>query len=537
MIQWIKQNWECLWALVLKRPYISLAISGAMAVLGFAPIFFWPAYGLAIFVLFALLDEAKSLDNRFWHLFCRGWVFGFFHFLFGMFWVGAAFLVDAEQFAWLMPFAVTLLPAGLAIFYGLAAVLYGISGNKAFRVFWFAFCVGLFEFLRGNILTGLPWNLPAYIWKAGGAISQSGAIIGPYGVSVMTIFLFSSFAVIREKFGKAICLAALAVFATAWFYGVMRLNVPSQPVASGGIRIAVGNAGFSQKQLFTPGNENLVAREYLKLLNSREAKAADVVVWPEGTFPVLALEDGNLLYEINQSLGQRTLIFGAPRREFGTLGESYYNSIAWLKAGNGMPQTLAIYDKYHLVPFGEYLPFGAMFRALGISSLVSIGEVFTKGPSPKTIEIAGLPAIDPRVCYEIIFPNFRQKQQAPADWIVNVSVDAWYGDLLGPDQHYNQARWRSIETGLPLVRSASGGWSAIVNGKGQALIEIRSGGEMVSAILPLKIPNTPYSIYGEIIYGGIMFVFACMGIAFGRTSVLCLLTLEKISRLLSGKGQ
>lgn len=535
MLQWAIKLFEGLRTPIKNRPYATLAFSGALAVLGFAPIFFWPAYAAAIALLFTSLEDAKQHGNKYWALFCRGWVFGFFQFLFGMFWVGAAFLVDAEQFAWLMPFAVTLLPAGLAVFWGLAAVLHGVSGKSAFRVFWFAFCFGLFEYLRGHILTGLPWNLPAYIWKAGDAISQSGALIGPYGVSVVTIFIFAAFAVIKEKNGKAICVGAISIFATAGFFGLLRLNVQSQ--SSGDIVVAVGNAGFSQKELFTDGNQNLVANEYLKLLNSQEAKSADVVVWPEGTFPVLTLEDESLLRAINQSLNDRTLIFGAPRREFGSLGESYFNSIAWLRAGNDLPQLLAIYDKYHLVPFGEYLPFGKIFRALGISSLVSTGSDFTKGPAPRTIIIAGLPAVDPRVCYEVIFPNFTLKDQEPADWIVNVSVDAWYGDLLGPDQHYNQARWRAIETGLPLVRAASGGWSAIVNANGKAVVEIRTGGNMVTAPLPAKIKNTTYSTYGEIIYGGIMVLFACMGIVFGRNGVLCLLTIQKFTRLLSGKGR
>jgi len=532
----LDQKYEVWRAQMLAHPYFALAIAGSFAVLGLAPFFIWPAYGFSIVILIAILDQAKEQKNKFWRLFCRGWIFGFFYFLFGMFWVGAAFLVDAEQFAWLMPIAVTLLPAGLAIFYGLASALYGISDKSPNRVYWFAFCFGVFEYLRSTIFTGLPWNLPAYIWKAGEAISQAGAIIGPFSVSTFTIYIFASLATIKQKNGRATIAFAALIFGAAWLFGVWRLNVPSDSVAAPSPIVAVGNAGFSQKELFASGNENLVAEAYLSLLNSQVAKEANIVVWPEGTFPFLALEDEKLMRDINRSIGDSTLIFGAPRRELGNIGESYFNSIVWLRKGEGLPEELAVYDKFHLVPFGEYLPLGGLFRFLGVSSLVSTGSDFTKGVAPKTIMLPGLPPADARVCYEVIFPNFVPRQEPRADWIVNVSVDAWYGDWLGPDQHYNQARWRAIETGLPLVRAASGGWSAIVNAKGQPVSEIRSGGQMVKAALPPKIENTPYNIHGEIIYGGILVFFAFMGLVIGRTSVLCLLTSTGIKGLLSGKG-
>lgn len=489
-----------------KIKYIILFVLGLLAVFALAPFHIWPLYATAIWGFMIALDDArknaKPLKSAFW----RAFIFGFAHFALGMFWVGQAFLVDAEKFAWLIPFAMSALPAFIGIYYGIAGLLYAkFAPKNANRVFWFAFCFGAIEYLRSILFTGLPWNLSAYIWKAGGIISQSGALIGPFGVGLLTILVFASLNIIREGKSKLIIILDVVIIAFSIGFGAWRLNNATQ--FDNANKIAVGQAGFSQKDLWDSENRENVINNYIGQLNTKTAKDANIIVWPEGAFPFDLFTDAEALSKINPLIKDKVLIVGAPHADF-VDPNKYFNSIAFLTGSNDIyPSLLSTYDKFHLVPFGEYLPLRPFFNTLGISSLVAYGTDFSKGESPKVLKIGNLPNIDPRICYEIIFPHFNNGQIRP-DMIVNVSVDAWYGDYLGPDQHYNQARWRAIEEGLPLIRAASGGWSGIIDAFGRPISQFRKGNDIISANLPSKLTQTPYSRYSDAIFLLLMVVFA-----------------------------
>lgn len=509
-------------ALDKRYIYAFLFASGLLNVFSFAPFFIWPIYAISIIIFILSLDAAKNQKNYLRALFWRGWVFGFGLFLISISWIGSAFLVDAEKFLWLMPFALTALPACNAVLFGIAGVLYGLLKNKnAFGAFWFAACLGFTEFLRGHIFTGFPWNFPAYIFKAGGIISQSSFIIGIYSVSLFIVFIFASFAKIGEKHFKKVFTIAICSLAIAQIYGALRLNnAKNEKPSINAPIIATGQGGFTQKQLFNQDNILYVANTYLSMLDSDAVKKANIIVWPEGTFPFLALEEPELIKEINRRLNGKTLIFGAVRREIKNGDESYFNSIVFLK---GSPQGAILenlYNKYHLVPFGEYLPFKNFLNSIGISSLVSYGTDFHKGIGPSSIKIIGAPATEPRLCYEAVFPNIAPKTQS--DWIVSVSVDAWFGDMLGPDQHYNQAKWIAIEAGKPLIRSASGGWSGIVNSYGQTIVEMKSSMGMVSAQLPPKAKNPVKPILKSVLFTFFLLSYSLLVFLFGNKSNMCL---------------
>lgn len=497
--------------------YLFLLLGGIGAVFGFAPFFLAPLYLIGILILFISLDKTTKL----WAAFVRGWFFAFIMLAFSMFWLGAAFLVDAAKFFWLMPFAVTALPAGLGIFWGLAAVLYvKFRPKSAFKAFYFAACFGLAEYLRGTILTGLPWNLPAYIFNAGGLISQNAAWFGPYGISLIVLFVGAAIGCFGMNRGKIILGLAIFFSIFGFGYGFFHLNFSNLSPREKSPIIATGQGGFSQKELYEFGNEGKVVSTYLDLLKSKEGQHADVIVWPEGTFPFLVLEEPELLFEFNKYIQNKTLVIGAPRRNIINGEERYLNSMAFIGGTPQGPRLLGLYDKGHLVPFGEYLPFKSVFNALGISSLVSYGTDFMAGSGPQALKIPNLPSIDPRICYEIIFPNYTNKTTINTDWIVNTSVDAWYGDLLGPDQHYNQARFRAIEQGKPLIRAASGGWSAIVDSFGRPVKEFRKGATLVESPLPLKLESTIYSCQKDIIFIVFLFSFYLTGILFDKKNVM-----------------
>ncbi len=492
---------------------------GALAVLGQAPFHFWPAFMVSICGLVLLLDGAHHNKQRLRSAFWRGWSWGFGYFLAGMFWVGNAFLVDAEKFAIVMPFAVTALPAAMGVYWGLAAgVAMFFWGSGAARLLTFAACFGVSEYARSHMFTGLPWNLPAYIWKPGEAISQIAGLIGPYGFSLLTLWALATPVVLLAKADRRkppltlVAAGILALSSLAYGFFQLRAAGPISPMAGTGPIIAAGQAGFSQKEVWDPANGSRIVETYLGLLNTPDAQKADIVVWPEGAFPFLLLEEPFVLNQIQARLGSRTLATGSIRRDLLAGQAVYTNSLLVFDVEQGGLTTRSVYDKHHLVPFGEYLPLRPFFKALGIASLVSYDGEMSPGPEPTTLSLPKAPLADPRICYEIVFPSFNKQATGKAAWILNVSIDAWYGDLLGPDQHYAQARYRAIETGLPLVRSASGGWSAIVDRFGRPVAEHRAGAGYATARLPATIGPTVYARFGEVAFGLLIIGFGLMAV-------------------------
>lgn len=491
---------------------LAAGLLGALAVLGFAPFFLWPVFAVSVLLLAALLDSSarrsraegwrlgRALRSVAW----RGWCFGAGNTLAGMTWVASAFLVDAEQFAALIPLALAALSGGLGLFWALGAMLYRLCWSPTgWRVLAFAGAYGAAELARGHWFTGLPWNLPAYVFEAGGVVSQSGSLLGAYGVSTLAILVFAAPLAWGARGGRFVIALAVALTGAALAYGAWRLQeagAPGARTAADAPVIAAGQAGFSQVEVWDPGNRTRIVASHLALLERPEAASADIVVWPESAMPVILLQEPDVLDAINARLGDRTLVTGTLRIDDagfvdGGPKRQVYNSVISIVRENGALSLGGLHDKHHLVPFGEYVPFQQLLSLVGLQSLASVVGGITPGPEPGIMTVPGAPAADPRVCYEIIFPDFNRPAAQSAGWILNVSVDAWYGDGLGPDQHYALARWRAIETGLPLVRAASGGWSGVIDPWGRALAEHRHGaGYAVS-----KLPDRTSTIFSSVL--------------------------------------
>lgn len=477
------------------RAGLFAALAGGLGVFGHAPFHIWPAMMVAVWVLVLVLDGAVRRDNHLAAGFWRGWAFGFGHFLGGMFWVGNAFLVDADKFAALMPFAVSALPAGLALFWGAAgAVVARFYRPDAGQAGLLAVAFGVAEWARGHLLTGLPWNLPAYVWRADGWIAQAASLIGPYGISLVTLWMFASALMVSRPAGRQMAAFAAVAALGLCAHGAWRLGQSTQ-LATGPV-VAAGQGGFTQAEVWDPANTRRIVDTYLGLLDTPQVRAADIVIWPEGAFPFLLAEADEVVDALAARLGDRTLVVGAVRRELTPDGERLHNSMLVMDTSGGGPTWRALYDKHHLVPFGEYLPFRPVFALLGLDSMVSYGGDMTPGPGPSLLAVGLAPLADARICYEIVFPGFNDANRARAGWILNVSIDAWYGDLLGPDQHFAKARWRAVESGLPVVRAASGGWSAVIDPYGRVIAAHRSGAGYASARLPAALSPTLYSRYG-----------------------------------------
>ena len=474
---------------------LGLAAGGAAGLahppFGFAP-------GLLGFALLLHLVDSAPPGRPLRAAFGRGWAAGFAYFLVSTWWVGEAFMVDAATHAWQAPFAVTLLPAGLALFWGAAAVAYRLVAPVGVRrVLVFAALFGLVEWLRGHVLTGFPWDLPGEAWAAGSALSQGAALVGAYGMSVLTLAVAAAPGVLggldaRSRKATTVGIAAAAL-AALWTYGMVRLA--GARAAPTGLVVRVVQPDIPQAVKWSPEAFRSIVERYVSLTGAPGARRPDVVVWPEAAIPATA-ED---LFApgawteaaIAGALAPgQTLLAGVVRTQD---GRDYNSLLALRRTGPGFA-VLGVYDKHQLVPFGEYLPMEGLLTRLGLKKLTAVEGGFSTGPVPAPLSLPGLPRVQPLICYESLFPSFTASTGGRPAWIVNVSNDAWFGRTSGPLQHLNLASYRAIEEGLPLVRATPTGVSAFVDAWGRPLATLASGrGGMVDGVLTAPASPTVYS--------------------------------------------
>jgi apolipoprotein N-acyltransferase len=488
-------------------------VAGAAAALAFPPFGFLP--GLLGYGLLMHLIERPSVAEGGTRLlksaFLAGWLAGLAFFAIGVWWVAEAFLVDAVHQGWMAPFAVILLAGGLALFWGLGAVLYvQLKGRSVWRAIIFAGCFAAAEWLRGHLLTGFPWNLPGETFRAGSALSQGAALMGSYGMTWLVLAVSAGLTLLREG-RKGLVAASLAALSLAGLfgYGQVRLHHAAAPLDGAPI-VRIVQANVPQSAKYDEAMFYDIVSRYTRLTPS-PGKPADLVIWPEGALPT-ALEDylapGTWTREaIARALTpDQTLIVGGYRQE----NARYYNSLLALHGPQLTVQ--GRYDKYRLVPFGEFLPLEPLWG--GVKQLVAVGDGFSPGPPPAAMSIGkGLPLIQPLICYESLFPGFTRegarRTGQRAHLIVNISNDAWFGATSGPLQHLNLASYRAIEEGLPLVRATPTGVSAIVDAYGRTVpARFLGPGKMVAleGSIPPSLPSTLYSAWGNTLFLVLLFL-------------------------------
>jgi apolipoprotein N-acyltransferase len=493
-----------------RRRFIAFA-AGAVGALAMAPFNFFPALIIPMTAAVWLIDgcvdtRQKPASGRVrlglpaaWRAFALGWWWGFGYFVAGFWWLGAAFLVEADEFAWALPLGVAGLPAVLAVFAGLGFMLARLLWTAgAGRLFALAAGLSFTEWLRGHVLTGFPWNTFGMALGGNLVTAQLASIVGLYGLTVIAILIFSAPAVLAEKaavrgarrrFPRPI-IAAILAFCGICGFGAWRLaQAVPEPVA--GVKLRIMQPNLEQDAKFRPENKARILSHYLAL-SARPAEKdqfglddVTVLIWPESAFPFILARDAGALAAIGAVLPQDTvLVTGAAREEDGTRrslsgNARYFNAIQVVASGGHI---LDSYDKVHLVPFGEYLPFQAVFDRLGLHQFVHVPGGFEAGSGRHLLIVPGLPAVAPLICYEAIFPGEAVPSGAPAErpgLLLNVTNDGWFGTTTGPYQHFAQARLRAIEEGLPLIRAANTGISAIVDPYGRILAELPLGAEGV----------------------------------------------------------
>jgi apolipoprotein N-acyltransferase len=480
--------------------------AGLCGALAMAPFYFLPLLAVAFTVLILLIDKSASDARPLRAAFSAGWFFGFGYFLAGVYWMAFSFFVQAEQFAWMAPFAITAMPAGLALFTGGAALAAAAFWQKSWaRIFLFAAVFALFEYARGHILTGLPWNLTGQALAGAAVSAQTAAWWGAYGLSVIALLLAAAPAAGLEpgaSVKKALLGIAVMLSGTILLYvlGFVRLIDPDVPPVKPDAHVRIVQPNIAQRDKINPDKwgENF----YRSLDRSKEAApdgAPLFIIWPENAAPLLGEAQSALNVLSTELPEDSVLISGAVRRERSGTKDDYFNSILVVSQTPNGRKATAFYDKHHLVPFGEYLPFYDVLNAIGLAQLTPYGDAgFAAGEGPQVLTAGGL-SFAPLICYEAIFPGALYPKGERPRWLVTVTNDAWFGDTSGPRQHLDQARLRSIESGLPMARSANTGVSALIDAKGRIIerVNLYNAG-VIDAPMPRALPRTLYDRAGDV---------------------------------------
>lgn len=489
---------------------LALFALGLVSTLAHAPFHSAPALILGVVLLVLSLDAARGRERRLLAGFWRGWAFAAGYFLGSTWWVANAFLVSAEEHAWLIWAPLTLLPGGLALFWGLASSLYTrFAPDGPMRIGVFAVLFTIVEFARSVLFSGFPWNLPGHVFEAGTPISQMASLIGALGLSAFVLFAFASPAALSGRghwLVRALPLALSTVMlAGMWGWGSTRLAGADNSLTDTRLRIVQVNVDQREKRY---ANRLPILQTYLDLTMQPGLEDVDAVIWPEGAIPTVMLEDTRVLVRIEDTLPEGTRLWsGVTRRERFPEGELYYNSLAALQISQDASAVEAIYDKVRLVPFGEGNPVQLITGLFGFTTLAMNAPYYTPGPGPQTLSIAGLPDFAPLICYEVIFPRFAPRGDNRPAFLLNISNDAWYGNSAGPRQHLNQARYRAIEEGLPMVRSASLGASGLINSYGRAVrLTDPQMNETLDINLPSALQPVVYAVHGNSLWiaGGLI---------------------------------
>ena len=451
---------------------------GALAAAALPPFHVIPVLLVSVPGLLVLLDVARSplAAAR------RGWWFGFGHHVLGLYWVTEAILFEAARFWWLVPLAVPALAATLALFIAAACFLARLARPGWPRVLALAGAWVLADLARQFVLTGFPWNPWGSVWAIPGAVGdvliQPAAWIGVHGLTLATLLLAGA-VMLRWRWR-----VAGAVLLAAWVaVGLVRLqqDIPPQPLT---VVLVQGNVAQGQKW-----NQDLavrIFRHYLDLSAQARVSGPGVVIWPETAFPGLLDADEPARRAIALAAGGVPSLIGSVR--FDTR-QRPRNSLFAVLDGGGLG---GVYDKWHLVPFGEYIP-----DWLPLPIMVMPGKGFAAGPGPRTLHVPGLPPLGPLICYEAIFPGEIVDRNDRPGWLVNVTNDAWFGNSTGPRQHLAAARMRAVEEGLPLLRAANTGISAAFDARGHELgrIGMQATGTLAAA-LPGELPPTLFARFG-----------------------------------------
>lgn len=477
-----------------RRAGLALAL-GMLAPLALPPLSAVPVLALTIPALLLLLEAAESRRQAF----AIAWCYGFGYHLIGLYWISFALFTDIAGFWWALPFSAAGLPVLLGVFAGLAGVGYrllrpsGLWRPLAFATVWTAA-----ELLRGHAFTGFPWNLPGYVWVDVPAVLQTAALAGVNGLGFITVLLAALPALLlfddtprRAAAGGLAIGALLLAGLTVW--GAQRLagaptDAPDAMVP--GVRLRLIQPNIPQTLKWEPGRQRANFHNQLQLTAAAAELPPTHVIWAETAVPFYLEREPQARSAIAAALPPGAMaIIGTPRPGPPRGPDDPPRFFNGLLALNDSGAVIAAYDKFHLVPFGEYMPLRGV---LPLPAIAGNGGEYLPGPGPQTLRLPGAPPVSPLICYEAIFPGAVSDPADRPGWLLNLTNDAWYGPTAGPHQHLAIAAVRAVEEGAPLVRVANTGISAVIDAYGRRIAELPLGvrGALDSG-LPVAIADMP----------------------------------------------
>lgn len=486
-------GWQC-WLLAFL---LGILGAGAMA----------PLHG--VFLLF------PALSGLLWLLFSAssaraafgvGWWFGLGHFSAGLYWVANALLTYPDRFGGMAPFAVFGLAAVLALFPACVTVLTKLTARQCSgigRVFVFAALWTFFEWLRSWLFTGFPWNLIGSVWTFSDPMIQVAALAGVFGLGLLTIVVAAMPAILAngdEWVVKGSPLRALILTGSAlvvvWAGGTVRLSGASTDTVPD-VRLRLVQPNIDQKMKWDRKHRLNNFNDQLAMSLAQPTTGADFpthVIWAETAATYFISKDVNVRKALAGATPKGGLLMtGAPRTS--AQSEPVYRVWNSFQVIDEEARIVGTYDKSHLVPFGEYMPFRWILSFAKITYGVTD---FSAGSGPKTLRLKGLPPVSPLICYEVIFPGGVVDPQDRPAWLLNLTNDGWYGISSGPYQHFAAARLRAVEEGLPLVRVANSGISGVFDGYGRVIAKLGlAEKDVLDSALPSALGATLYGRFGN----------------------------------------
>lgn len=500
---------------LFKNKYFFSLILGSISAFAFAPLYFFPLAIVAFSGWFLISNHCKNSKESFW----IGWCFGFGQFVFGLYWICISLFVDISKFFWLLPFALFLIPAVLAIYTGLAFLLTNFISKKFKIENWrkillLAVIWVFFEFLRSTLFTGFPWNLLGYSLLFSIPLSQAASVFGIYGLSLLAVifycfpalFIKTNNGKIKFDFDKNLqpfYIGFTTIIVLIWLAGFIRIN-NFQPNFFPNATFRLVQPAITQENKWDPESRYDSFLENIRLSHRLGFDKVNYVVWSESAVPYVInqITSYGLLSNIASAAPQDGFVItGALKAEFkeGSNDLEREPSKIWntIFVINRNAKVSASYDKNHLVPFGEYIPFSNIFPF--ISKITNGAINFSQGNGLRTIKLTSkTPSFSPLICYEAIFSGSVIDKKNPPQFLLNLTNDAWFGSSFGPYQHFDMVRMRSIENGMPTIRVANNGISGLIDplGKVAALIPLNKKG-ILDVMLMDNLPATIYMRYGN----------------------------------------
>lgn len=471
-------------------------LAGLLAALGQAPFGLWPATVAGLALGHAIWQQNATPGKAF----LPGLALGAGYFILTLSWLVNPFFVEPWRHGWMAPFALAGMAVGLGLFWAVAGSLARslTPATKGAGRGWgwlsWAMCLSAAEMARGWLFTGFPWGGPGLIWLDT-PIAQLAAYVGVTGLSALTFSLAAALATLPRSTARLRNTGLVLIAMALVLFASLPMHRPDLP-ADRPERIRLVQPNAPQHLKWDPRHAPLFLERQIDLTAAPPIPsdpAPDLTIWPETSVPYLMDLDSGLFAKIAKAASGRAVALGIQRGE----GLRFYNSLVVL---DGEGQVTGLYDKHHLVPFGEYIPFGDMLQSVGIRAFAAqLGRGYSAGPGAQMIDMGALGTVLPLICYEAIFPRDIHAAATHPDWLLQVTNDAWFGGFSGPQQHLAQARFRAIEFGLPMVRVANTGISAVIDARGNMRASIPLGQHgWVDHNLPGALPQTAYARFGDL---------------------------------------